>query len=72
MGFVTPISAWFRGPLAARAETLAEKSLLTETGWFDGAFMQKAVRDHRTGVSDNGRLIWQLVMLEKSLKRLFG
>lgn len=72
MGFVTPISAWFRGPLARKAETLVEKSLLTETGWFNAKWLQQAVRDHRSGRSDHGRLIWQLVMLEKSLSRLFG
>ena len=72
MGFVTPISAWFRGPLAAQAEALAEKSLLTETGWFRPAWLQQAVRDHRAGRGDHGRLIWQLVMLGKSLGRLFG
>lgn len=71
-GFVTPISAWFRGPLASRAEALAEKSLITETGWFRPEWLQQAVRDHRAGRSDHGRLIWQLVMLEKSLARLFG
>jgi asparagine synthase (glutamine-hydrolysing) len=72
MGFVTPISAWFRGPLGGQAEALTEKSMLTETGWFDTGWMQRAVRHHRGGVADNGRLIWQLVMLDKSLRRLFG
>lgn len=72
MGFVTPISDWFRGPLAGQAEALAEKSMLTETGWFDGAQMKRLIHDHRSRRADNGRLIWQLVMLEKSLRRLFG
>ncbi len=72
MGFVTPISAWFRGPLAGDAEAVVTKSRLIESGWFDPATLRKAVADHRAGVSDNGRLIWQLVMLEKSLGRLFG
>jgi asparagine synthase (glutamine-hydrolysing) len=72
MGFVTPISAWFRGPLAGQAEALVEASTLVETGWFEQAALKKAVADHRAGVSDNGRLIWQLVMLDKALGRLFG
>jgi asparagine synthase (glutamine-hydrolysing) len=72
MGFVTPISAWFRGPLAGQAEALVEASTLVETGWFEQAALKKAVADHRAGVSDNGRLIWQLVMLDKALSRLFG
>lgn len=71
MGFVTPVSAWFRGPLAAQAEALATKSTLLETGWFRPDALEKAVWDHKAGLADNGRLIWQLVMLEKALKRLF-
>src|SRR5690606_33872729 len=31
MGFVTPISAWFRGPLAGEAEAIAHGSALAET-----------------------------------------
>lgn len=72
MGFVTPISAWFRGPLRGQAIALAEKSLLAETGWFEMQQIEAAAKDHIDGRSDNGRLIWQLVMLERSLQRLFG
>lgn len=72
MGFVTPISAWFKGPLAAEAEDLANSSTLAETGWFDTGFIAKAARDHKAGLADHGRLLWQLVMLEKSITRLFA
>lgn len=72
MGFVTPISSWFKGPLSSEAEALASSSTLAETGWFDSAFIAKAARDHKAGHSDHGRLLWQLVMLEKSLNRLFA
>ncbi len=72
MGFVTPVSAWFREALAPAAEALSGKSTLMETGWFDPGFVAKAARDHKAGLADNGRLLWQLVMLEKSLNRLFS
>ncbi|MDB5689892.1 MAG: amidotransferase 1, exosortase system-associated [Sphingomonas bacterium] len=72
MGFVTPISAWFRGPLAGRAEGVAHGSALAETGWFSSTAMARIAADHRSGVSDHGRLLWQLVMLDQSLGRLFG
>ncbi|HWT12819.1 MAG TPA: XrtA/PEP-CTERM system amidotransferase [Allosphingosinicella sp.] len=72
MGFVTPIAAWFRGPLAAEATAIARGSALAETGWFDAAAIASAAEDHRRGRSDHGRLLWQLLMLEKSLQRLFG
>lgn len=72
MGFVTPISAWFKGPLSADAADLATSSTLAETGWFDSGAIAKAARDHKAGLADHGRLLWQLVMLEKSMKRLFA
>ncbi len=72
MGFVTPVSNWFKGPLAAAAADLASSSILAETGWFNADAIAKAARDHKAGLADNGRLLWQLVMLEKSVKRLFG
>ena len=71
MGFVTPVSAWFRGALSGAAEALVTKSRLLDTGWFRQEALEKAVRDHKSGLSDNGRLIWQLVMLEKALTRPF-
>ncbi|HEV2818819.1 MAG TPA: XrtA/PEP-CTERM system amidotransferase [Allosphingosinicella sp.] len=72
MGFVTPVSAWFRGPLAAEAAAIARSAALAETGWFDAAAIDSLVRAHKSGRSDHGRLLWQLLMLEKSLRRLFG
>jgi asparagine synthase (glutamine-hydrolysing) len=72
MGFVTPISAWFRGPLANVAEHVVSKSKLAESGWFDRDVLSRIFTDHRSGLSDNGRLLWQLVMLDKSMDHLFG
>jgi len=70
MGFVVPISDWFRGPLGDRAEALATRSAAVETGWFDPAFLKRAVAEHRAGRADHGRLLWQLLMLDQSLSRL--
>jgi asparagine synthase (glutamine-hydrolysing) len=72
MGFVTPVSAWFRGPLAAEAEAIARSAALAETGWFDADAIATLVRAHKSGRADHGRLLWQLLMLEKSLRRVFG
>jgi asparagine synthase (glutamine-hydrolysing) len=72
MGFVTPISAWFRGPLADRAAAVAHSPAFAELGWFDPAALARIAADHRSGRSDHGRLLWQLMMLEKSLQRLFA
>lgn len=72
MGFVMPISQWFRGPLAAQARGIATSGNLVRTGWFNAAALAKVADDHIAGKSDNGRLLWQLVMLDKSLSRLFN
>ncbi len=72
MGFVTPISAWFRGALAGEATAIAGGSALAKTGWFDTKMLAKVAADHRSGMADHGRLLWQLVMLDKALGRVFG
>ncbi|MGI4732150.1 MAG: XrtA/PEP-CTERM system amidotransferase [Janthinobacterium lividum] len=71
-GFVTPVSAWLRGPLAAQAAGLAHSRTLAQTGWFDMTRLATIAEDHRAGRADHGRTLWQFVMLEKSLVRLFG
>ncbi|MFN3945533.1 MAG: XrtA/PEP-CTERM system amidotransferase [Allosphingosinicella sp.] len=72
MGFVTPVSDWFRGPLAAEAAAPGHGSALAETGWFDAAAIARLAEDHRRGRAEHGRTLWQLLMLERSLARLFN
>ena len=48
MGFVTPVRAWFRGPLAGEAAAIAHGSALAETGWFDAAAIARLADDHRS------------------------
>lgn len=72
MGFVTPITGWFRGPLAAQARAIAQGSALAETGWFDMEAISRLVAAHQSGVADHGRTLWQLLMLDKAVGRLFG
>ncbi|HSI18977.1 MAG TPA: XrtA/PEP-CTERM system amidotransferase [Sphingomonas sp.] len=71
MGFVTPVSAWFRGALADEAAALATSRTLRETGWFDPSAIATLAADHRAGRAEHGRTLWQLVMLDRSLVRLF-
>jgi asparagine synthase (glutamine-hydrolysing) len=72
MGFVTPVSAWFRGQLADTAAGLAHSRVLGETGWFDLSALATLAADHRAGRAEHGRTLWQFLMLERSFQRLFG
>lgn len=72
MGFVTPVSVWFRKALADEAAALAHSPLLASTGWFNAATIEKIAADHKAGRAEHGRTLWQLLMLERSLARLFA
>ena len=69
-GFVTPIAQWLRGPLQDRARAVGTNAALARTGWFDNARLGKIAEDHIAGRSDNSRILWQLIMLDRSLARL--
>ncbi len=69
-GFVTPIAQWFRGPLAGAARAIATSAPLARTGWFDPSRLRAIADGHITGHSDHSRLLWQLLMLDRSLARL--
>ncbi|WP_213979947.1 XrtA/PEP-CTERM system amidotransferase [Sphingomonas sp. dw_22] len=71
MGFVTPVSAWFRKALAEEAAGLARSPVLLGSGWFDPNTIARLADDHRAGRAEHGRTLWQLLMLERSLARLF-
>ena len=70
MGFVTPVSAWFRTVLANDARALARSPTLAP--WFDRGAIERLAEAHRTGRAEHGRTLWQLLMLERSMARLFG
>jgi asparagine synthase (glutamine-hydrolysing) len=69
-GFVTPIQAWFRGPLAGAAREIGASAALGRTGWFDSKRLIALAEGHRAGTADNSRVLWQLLMLDRSLTQL--
>jgi asparagine synthase (glutamine-hydrolysing) len=69
-GFVTPIAEWLRGPLAGETQAIAASAALARTGWFDTARLARLAEAHRSGRADHSRLLWQLLMLDRSLVRL--
>lgn len=69
-GFVTPIGEWFRGPLASQARAIATSPSLRETGWFRPDRISVVAEEHIAGRVNHERLLWQLLMLDRSLARL--
>lgn len=69
-GFVTPIAQWLRGPLAGEARAIVTSGRLAQSGWFDPRALENLAEAHIAGRSDHSRQLWQLLMLERSLKHL--
>jgi asparagine synthase (glutamine-hydrolysing) len=69
-GFVTPIQNWFRGPLAGAAREIGASAALGRTGWFDSGRLTSLAEAHCVGTADNSRVLWQLLMLDRSLAQL--
>jgi asparagine synthase (glutamine-hydrolysing) len=69
-GFVTPIAQWLRGPLAGAARAIANSAPLARSGWFDAVHIGHLAEAHIAGRSDHSRVLWQLLMLDRSLQKL--
>ncbi|RKF23246.1 amidotransferase 1, exosortase A system-associated [Altericroceibacterium spongiae] len=69
-GFVTPIAQWMRGPLVDEVRAISKNAHIAQAGWFESRELASLAEDHISGRSDHSRLLWQLLMLEKSLTRL--
>ena len=69
-GFVTPVSAWLRGPLAGAARSIATSAPLGRTGWFNAASLARLADDHISGRFDHGRILWQLLILDRTMSKL--
>ena len=69
-GFVTPIAQWLRGPLSEEARAIGSSSVLSQSGWFEPRAITEMAEAHIAGRRDNSRILWQLMMLEKSVSAL--
>ena len=58
------------GRWAGQARSIAGSARLARTGWLDSARIAKMVEAHIGGRSDHARLLWQLLMLDRSLAKL--
>jgi asparagine synthase (glutamine-hydrolysing) len=64
-GFTSPLAAWFRGPLVEQINSAAIN--LEASGYFKADRIQELIRQHRSGRSDHGPILWSLLMLDKFL-----
>ncbi len=71
MQVVPPVGQWFRGKLAEQARALAGASSLAQTGWVDMKQLDKIIAQHQSGKADHGQLIWQVLMLDRAVGKVF-
>ncbi|MEM8800090.1 MAG: XrtA/PEP-CTERM system amidotransferase [Pseudomonadota bacterium] len=67
MGFVSPISQWFRRELKDRAHHVVTSAALLDSGAFDARALTELYDQHQSGQRDHGRTLWSLMMLEAVL-----
>jgi asparagine synthase (glutamine-hydrolysing) len=67
-GFSLPLRDWFRGPLRARVERLAdERNLIVE--FVEPRAVRRLIDEHMAGRKDHYTWLWRLLSLEAWLAR---
>lgn len=61
-GFGIPIDTWLRGPLRVWANDLLNPSFIRKNGYLNSNVVDKAWNDHLSGRSNNGYLLWDILM----------
>jgi asparagine synthase (glutamine-hydrolysing) len=62
-GFGTPVSDWFRGPLANELSRRLETSEIHELGYLERTYVRELVQQHRSGRADRSFQLWNLLNL---------
>jgi asparagine synthase (glutamine-hydrolysing) len=68
MGFGVPLAGWFRGPLREKVRAGVLSPIMSDSGFFDMAFLQTMVDQHQTGARDHSAGLWSLLMYESFLR----
>jgi asparagine synthase (glutamine-hydrolysing) len=63
-GFGVPLGAWFRGGLADLLSDVLASPRTRQRGYFEPAFVDRLVDEHRTGRRDHTLRLWQLMVFE--------
>ncbi|MEM7569363.1 MAG: XrtA/PEP-CTERM system amidotransferase [Pseudomonadota bacterium] len=72
MGFSSPVDAWMDGGLRDIAEAATRSQALQDLGLVNAAGARKLLDEHHSGRRRHGRLLFALIMLEKSVSNLLG
>lgn len=70
-GFSVPVNAWFRRGLAERLSSELER-VRGENGLLDGSVVEKILGDHVAGRRNEGPLLWAVLVLLVSMRRLMS
>jgi asparagine synthase (glutamine-hydrolysing) len=62
-GFGTPVSDWFRGPLANGLSERLETSAIHELGYLDRARVRELLSQHQSGRAERSFQLWNLLNL---------
>jgi asparagine synthase (glutamine-hydrolysing) len=63
-GFGIPVGAWLNGSLAPLVNDVFDESSLAQNGLFEPAYLQRLLREHRTGRADHRKPLWTLLVFE--------
>lgn len=61
--FDLPVDEWLRDDLRETVESLPERTVFTETGYFDRRYVEVLVREHLAGHRRHGSRLWSLLTL---------
>ncbi|MGL4727896.1 MAG: asparagine synthetase B family protein, partial [Bosea sp. (in: a-proteobacteria)] len=64
MGFGPPDASWYRGPLQPWIRQLLSPDRIAARGFFQPAFVEKAIEDHMSGAANRLPLIWSLLSFD--------
>lgn len=64
MGFAVPIDMWFRKALNERIGESLRAPHLRDSGIFDSDYLDRLLREHRSGQRNHSATLWSLLMFE--------
>lgn len=72
MGFSSPVDTWIAGALSTQTREAIASPAVLDTGLIDRTGAQRLLDEHLSGKRRHGRVLFALLMLEKSFAHLLG